>query len=298
MRAFISTVGTVLLGLVATACGPSATDRDPQPYTRIVTFAPNLTEIVYALGEGHRVVGVSSFCTYPPEVMTGDIVRLGGHFNPNLERLAALRPDLVLLEGAHAQVAEFARLQRIQTVNLPIDSLATLDAGIATLGLLLDCKTAADELRRSIQRDLDEVRASVRDQSPPRVLIISSRTEHHLDTLFTVGGPSFLSELVTLAGGVNIFDDAPQPYFEASKETVVMRAPDIVLEFHPGEDLPETQQERFRRDWQALPSLPAVRNGRVHLILEDFVLIPGPRVVLTARTLAGLLHPGAAQDRP
>ena len=283
----------LLLGLLAAGCTAPPAPQAPQRYERIVTFAPNLTEIVFALDQGERVVGVSSFCTYPPEAMDARIARVGGHFNPNLERLAALQPDLVLLEGAHAKVAEFAALNSIRAVNLPIDSLVTLDEGIAAIGELLDCEPAATQLRREIREGLDEVQRAVEGRPRPRVLIISARPEHQLDTLFTVGGSSFLSELVTIAGGENLFADAAQPYFEASKETVVMRAPEVILEFHPGENLTDAQQEQFRADWQALPSLPAVGQGRIHLILEDYVLIPGPRFALTARHLARLLHPDA-----
>jgi iron complex transport system substrate-binding protein len=284
---------TLLLGLLTAGCEAPQRSEAPKIATRIVTFAPNLTEIVYALGQGDRVIGVSSFCTYPPEVMSEDIARVGGHFNPNLERLAALQPDLVLLEGAHAKVAEFAALNNIRTVNMPIDSLATLDKGIAAIGELLDCEPAASQLRSEIRDGLEDVQRAVEGRPRPRVLIISARPENQLDTLFTVGGASFLSELVTLAGGANIFADAPQPYFEASKETVVVREPEVILEFHSGENLSDAQQDQFRADWQALPSLPAVRQGRIYLVLEDYALIPGPRVVLTARSLARLLHPEA-----
>ena len=111
-----------------------------------------------------------------------------------------------------------------------------------------------------------------------------------------VGRGSFVSEVVEAAGGENIFGDTDRAYFEASKESIVLRAPDVVLEFHAGEDLTETERALYAEDWEALSTLPAVRDGRVYLFHDSFGLRPGPRIGLTARRIAKLLHPGLEPD--
>ena len=101
-----------------------------------------------------------------------------------------------------------------------------------------------------------------------------------------------------MAGGENVYGDADQPYIEASKETIVVRAPDVVLEFHAGEKLSEEDKAALVADWDKFPALPAVKSGRVHIVTEDYALLPGPRVTQLARLLAGLLHPEAKLPEP
>jgi ABC-type Fe3+-hydroxamate transport system substrate-binding protein len=127
----------------------------------------------------------------------------------------------------------------------------------------------------------------------PKALIITMRHDHTLNTLYTAHGASFVSELAGVAGGDNIYADAATTYPEASKETVVLKAPEVILEFHAGEKIDDAERRRFAEDWRQLPSLPAVQNGRVYVITEPHAVRPGPRIGEIARLLAGLLHPEA-----
>ncbi|MBN2310444.1 MAG: ABC transporter substrate-binding protein [Candidatus Hydrogenedentes bacterium] len=279
-------------------CGaPPADDAaTPPPRGGIVSFAPNITETVFALGQGDRVVGVTSFCTYPPEV--AKLERLGGYMNPDLEKLTLLAPGLILVQGKNQELSDVAAHNGTPVVHVNMDSLATIDAGIETLGEALDCRAEADALRAKIAAELDGVRAAVAGRRRPTVLVISLRPGHDLDNLFTVGGPSFLSEVVDVAGGDNLYAGANQAYLEASKETIVAEAPDVILEFRAGEELSDEERARFVADWRQLPSLPAVAQGRVHVITEAYALIPGPRVPMLARRIAALLHPEARIPEP
>lgn len=254
-------------------------------------MAPHLTETVFALGQGDRVVGVGSFCDYPPEIES--LPKVGGYIDPDLERITMLKPGLLIVPGRHEKVAEYARLQGVSVLHVHMDSLETIHAGIRQLGQAMGCPEAAAGLRARIQAELDEVRAAVAGRPRPKVLIITGRSQHTFDSLFTANAESFISEVVDAAGGDNVFHDAEEIYFEASKEAVVMEAPEVILEFHAGEKIDLEERLAYAKDWEQLPSLPAVREGRIYLIVESYALRPGPRVGEVARRIAEILHPSA-----
>ena len=255
----------------------------------VITLAPNITETVFTLGAGDRVVGRTSFCQHPPEAE--EIPAVGGYINPDLEKMTRLRPETIILQGRHEKVAEFAQRNGIATVHVDMDSLATIDSGIETIGEAVGRETEAEALREAIDADLETIREAVAHKEPPRVFLVSARDARNLQNLPTMGADSFVSELVEIAGGENVYADAGRAYVSASKERVVMREPEVILEFQPGAGLDAGEVDRLKADWQALPSLPAVQNGRIHVIQEEFALTPGPRVGELARLLAEILHP-------
>ena len=266
----------------------SGTRQAPE---RVVSFGPHITETIFRLGQGHRVVGVTTFCDFPPEVI--ELPKVGGQMDPDFEKVALLSPDLMILSGVHGRVAAFAADNGIPTVHVDMDSLATIDEGIATIGDALACTEKADVLRKQVKDELAAVQAAVAGSPKVRTLIITGRQLHDMNRLFTVGGSSFVSELVEVAGGENICRDAPLAYTEASKETIVMRAPEAIIEFHAGESLTDEDKAAYTADWQVFSGVPAVENGRIYFITESLTLRPGPRVALTARLLAKALHPQA-----
>ena len=254
----------------------------------IITMAPHLTETVFALGQGPRVIAVGSYDDYPRRVRA--LPKVGGHIDPDLEKITMLAPELLILGGEHQQVSEYAALNQLPILNVHMDSFETIDQGIGTLGQALGCVKEANRLRLQFQSEIQALRERLKDVKPLQVLIITTRQTHDLNTLYTAGGSSFVSEMVELAGGENIYRDVDKPYLEASKETVVMKAPEVILEFHCGESLTDNQQQAFYNDWMSLSTLPAVRCGAIYLILESYGLRPGPRIVEVARRIAKLLH--------
>jgi len=279
-------------GLFVAACSlllSGCHQADGRAKGGIVSLAPHLTETVYALGKGHNLVGAGDFCDFPPAVR--ELPKLGGYVNPDLETLAMLGPDILLLPGKHPKVSEFAAIHRLNVLNVHMDSLATIEAGILEIGQALACEADAVALRDAFSRDVASLRDGLAGVERPSVLIITSRPSHDLSTLNTVGGSSFVSEMVALAGGENVFADIDKPYFEASKEEVVMRAPEVVIEFRPGESFTENQRQQLYNDWRRLETLPAVERARIYFIFDSHGLRPGPRIVEVARHIAGLLHP-------
>jgi len=267
-----------------------ASSVESSPKERIITYAPHITETVFALGKGEQVVAVSDFCDFPPAIE--NIERVGGWHNPDLEKVTLLNPDLIIVQGQHQKVTELAQKRRIDLLQVNMDSFETIREGIQTIGARLNCSPTAEDLVKHFDSDLAALREAVADKPRTKVLILTGRQLHDMANFHTVGGTSFVSELVAAAGGDNIYEETEQPYIEASKETVVMRAPEAVIEFHAGESVSKEIRAQYIGDWQQLPSLPAVQNKRIYLITESHALRPGPRLLEIGAKIACLLYPG------
>lgn len=273
-----------MLGLVllSVGCGGKRAGQG------IVSLAPNITETIFALGEGDRLVGVSDFDDYPARVE--QIPALGGYLDPDLEAIALVSPAVIMVPGRHEQVSQFAELNGIAVLNVHMDNLETIYAGIETIGLTLGVPDRAADLRLQIQRDLDAIRMAVAPFERRKVLLVLGRERGDLSTIQTAGGTSFLSELVEIAGGDNIYRDADKPYLEASKETIVLEAPDAILEIHAGKSYTRSQEQALFNDWRYLDTVPAVKNGAIYFVTESYAMRPGPRITQVAKILARKLH--------
>jgi iron complex transport system substrate-binding protein len=260
---------------------------------RVIVASPGLVECVFAIGAGDRVVGVSQFACHPPEATRKPSI--GGAFNPSFDRILELQPDLVIVQSKAEKLADFCRQHDIRIVHLDLETIDDILAAIRSLGQLLGCSDGAAAAAAGLRRDLDALARRVAGRPRPRVFLCMGHTPGSLRSLGSAGGGTFLTELVTLAGGDSVLADVTVPYPTVSKEDLVARAPEVIIELRPasreGESLPGDARSRLVADWQLLPTLPAVRNGRIHILTEPYLLIPGPRAVLTVRRLAEAIHP-------
>lgn len=253
---------------------------------RIISLAPSVTEMLFALGVGDRVVGVTSLCDYPPEATMKE--KVGDVMTPSLERIVALAPDLVIISTA-TQLELFAK--RLIEIGVPVYVVKAnrLEDVLATLRHLGDVTgevRAAEALTRSLQARIERVVERTRTLPRPRVLLVVQR-----DPLIVAGREAFLTDLVEKAGGRSITADAQREWTLYSLESVLARAPEvIVIPSH------ETQSQRLPNlQWSALADTPALRNKRVYTINADLLMRPGPRLVEGLEELARLLHPEAFQ---
>ncbi|MBL7647012.1 MAG: ABC transporter substrate-binding protein [Candidatus Hydrogenedentes bacterium] len=271
-----------LLAAILSACGGASGGKG------IVSLAPNLTETIFALGEGDRLVGVSDFDDYP--VAVKNLPRVGGYIDPDLEQLSLLSPALIIVPGQHEQVTSFGEMNQIPVLNVHMDNLETIHAGIDTIGATLGVPAKAAELRARIDADLDALRGALKPHPRKKVLIVLGRERGDLTNLQTVGGSSFISELVEAAGGDNIYKSAAQPYLEASKETILLEAPDAILEIQAGKSLTTNQTQALYNDWRFMDTVPAVKNGAIYYVTESHAMRPGPRIADVAKIIARKLY--------
>jgi len=266
------------------------------PPTRIVSLVPAVTEMLFAMGAGDAVVGVSSFDTFPAEVASRP--RVGALVDPDVERTLALQPDLVVVYDTQDDlIAQLAR------AGIPIyryrhGGLADVTDTIRQIGKRVGRAAAANEVATGIERDLDEVRRRVASRPRPRTALIFGRDPGTLRGLFASGGEGFLHDMLELAGGRDVFADVAQQNLQISTETLLARAPDVILEVHPAAGWTPERVAREQSVWQSLTALPAVRRGRVHILADDRLSVPGPRVAEAVFLMARTLHPDAFGQWP
>lgn len=260
-----------------------------KPPLRLVTASPSITEIVFSLGLGDKVVGVSDFSVFPPEA--DNKTKIGGLFNPNKEILTALQPDLVITQGKHESLSIFCREQDIGLLAVNMDSLEDVFSSIQIIGNKLNKSKKAESVVDKLKKDLDEIRSKTRHLTPKKVFITLGHTPGDLTGLMTTTSSTFLHELIEIAGGINIFADLPGLYPHISKEALLMRQPEIIIEIFP-EGFSVENKKMLKKDWEQLDILTAVRTGNIHYLTDDFLLIPGMRIPQTAKKLAEVFHPG------
>jgi iron complex transport system substrate-binding protein len=288
----VKRLGLLLAALAAVATAHAAAQRQPSPPpARIVSLVPATTEMLFAMGAGSQLVGVGSYERYPPEVFR--LPRLGGLLDPNVEQLIALRPDLVIFYETQAELR--AQLQRagIRTFSYTHRTLADVTITLKELAAAIGRRADGERTAAAIEARLSAVRRRVAGRPRPRTLLVFGREPGSLRGITASGGYGFLHDLLELAGGTDVLADIRQPSVSMSSEMILARAPDVIIELHYGEDWPEARIASERRAWSALPSVPAVRSGRVHLVVGDEFVVPGPRVTLAAERLAEVLHPEA-----
>jgi iron complex transport system substrate-binding protein len=172
-----------------------------------------------------------------------------------------------------------------------MDSLASVFSAIGQLGEVFQCREQATRLSAAIAKDLGTLRKKVSHYRRPRVFVCLWRSAGGLSGLGTAGKGSYVEEILEVAGGESIFKDISIPYPEASKESLIKRKPEVILELRPGQDLSDDQKRAVILDWQVLRTVPAVQSGRIHILTDDFLLVPGPRMGLAVRAIARALHP-------
>lgn len=272
--------------------GPK-TQSDNSTPQRIICAAPNIVEVIYALGEQDRIAGVGDYTHYPPDAMKKK--RIGGTIDPNKERILTLQPDVIISQGKMENLAILCEENGIAFLRLDMENLASIFDGIKTIGEVLGCPEKANTLISGIRERLENIRKQSESIGHrPKVFLCMGRRAGSLSGLYTMSGKTFFDELLNLAGGDNIFSDAGSRYPQISKESLLTRAPEVILEFCMEENS-QLKQEDVLRDWQAMPSLPAVASGRVYLVTDEYVMISGPRVDWTAQRFFDLIH--ASDDK-
>jgi iron complex transport system substrate-binding protein len=259
---------------------------------RIVSTAPSITELLYALGLGDRVVGVDRFSRYPPEAQRK--AKIGDYVNPNLESIAALRPDLVIIPVNPVKLAERLAVLRLKVLEIDQDTIAKLYESFRIVGQATGAMAQAAKLESAVRGKLEAVRARAAPLKKTRMMFVVGRTPNRLDGLIVVGQASYLNEIIALAGGENVFRDAVASYPGVSLEEVLARNPDVIVDMGDMADTVGVTDEHKREVtglWGRLSSVAAVKQHRVYAVASDIYVEPGPRVVDAAKAFLEMLHP-------
>lgn len=283
MRTFLAAFGLALCfasaGAAAESATRSAAATESEPPRRIVSMNPSVSAILVALGASDRLVGVDDFSARALPELEGR-PRVGGLYNPSLEAVVALEPDLVVLVPSFEQRAFRRRLAEVGVPMLSLDPVSFEDvlASIETLGERVGRAEAARERVGAIRATRAEVGRRARELPRRRVVLVVQR-----EPLFVIGEGSFVDEMLEVVGAVNLGAELGDPYPRASVEWLVHAAPEVILDAAP-------DPEGARSFWGRWPSLPAVREDRVVSIPQGRVTLPGPELDRALRDLARAVH--------
>jgi iron complex transport system substrate-binding protein len=245
--------------------------------------------MLFAIGAGPRVVGVSSYDQFPPEVKS--LPRVGALLDPDTERILSLKPDLVVTYGSQVDLQTQMQRASIATFNYRHGGLDHILLTIKQLGERVGQQTQAAALVSSINTRIDAVKARVAGKRRPRTLLVFSRDPGSLRNIYVSGGSGFLHDMLLVAGGEDVFADVKRESVQATTETILARAPEVILEIRPNEIRPGKELDDEMATWSRLAAVPAVKTRRVYFITGQQMTVPGPRVTDGIERMAKVLHP-------
>ncbi|MCF7855419.1 MAG: helical backbone metal receptor [Candidatus Pacebacteria bacterium] len=284
----------ILLALLVTGALLTGCDRGPGlPLSegsgtsplRIVSLAPSLTEILFALDLGGQVVGVTDFCDYPKAAL--EKPKVGGFYDANYEQIASLRPSLVVVLKEHEEARKHCRALGIDYLEVDNRSVAAILTSIRTIGERCGAEDEARDLVRTLRDRIEVVREQAANRGRINTLVCIGRAmgSGRIKDVYVAGKGTLYDELLSLAGGVNAYTGRLE-YPTVGAEGIVRMNPEVVIDLAADLDEKGLRPEDVRGEWRALPMIDAVHKNRIHILTGDYVTVPGPRFVLLLEDMA------------
>lgn len=291
MKRLSNVVIALAIAIVAAATAHPARSQSRAAPVRIISIVPATTEMLFAIGAGPAVVGVSSYDKFPKEV--ADLPKVGALLNPDVERILSLRPDLVVVYGTQSNLREQLARTKITVYPYRHGGLADALRTMRELGEMTGHTSEARNLTQRIDSELDAVRRRVTGRQRKRTLLVFGREPLALRNIYASGGYGFLHDLLEIAGGANVFAGLKRESLQMTAETVLAQRPEVIVELKVGPEPAAAVQAQETASWNVLAAVPAVRDRRVHLLWGEELVVPGPRVATAALRLARAIHPEA-----
>lgn len=255
-----------------------------QPPQRIVSHVPSATEILFAIGAGDKVVGVSSYDDYPPEAKTK--TSIGDYYNPSIEKIASVNPDLVVTDGSSKNISQLDSLG-IKYITLSPTTIDGIMNDITLMGKVTGNQTKADSVVKDMKAQITAVTDKTKGAAKPKVFYMFDVSD--LNNPWTAGPGSFIDSMITMSGGTNIAGNATSPYVKYSIEQIVAANPDIIIvATRMGSAIITPEQLKANPVWG---KLPAIAQGKIFTINGDLVNRSGPRIVQGLQAVAAIIHP-------
>ena len=255
----------------------------PNSPQRILPLTPSLSETLFALGLDDRIVGVTEFATYPPAARKKP--KVGTFFNPSLEKILSLEPDLVIVGSEHQDGKTSAALKKF---GIPVYRVMPVDLNsiyrlISNLGEITGTLQRAQKVILKMKKQVSMVERRVAGLPPQRVFY-----QVGIDPVVTANRQTFAADLIRRAGGILVTADNPIRYPTYAIEKIIVDAPQVIIISSMS---PNTNYQRFRLSWQRWRTIPAVRNNRIYVVDSDLVDRPSPRIVDGLAKMAEFIHP-------
>ncbi|MFA6186960.1 MAG: helical backbone metal receptor [Phycisphaerae bacterium] len=273
---------------------PAVKISPSQSCARIISLAPNVTEILFSLGLGEHVIGVSEFCNYPAEAK--DRPRFGALMNPNYEAILAARPDLVIVLDEMVRGENKFAAMGINILAVKHDSINDILDSILAIGRVCDANEQAMKLVNELENKMSAIKTQSDARRKPKVLIsvghdISQDPDKSPENVYIAGRDGFYSDMIEKAGGQNAYAGSIQ-FPAVSYESIVSMNPEVIIDVMTAS--PEKNifdPEIIKKQWKKIGMIDAVKNDKIYVLTEDFVAIPGPRFILTLEKIASAINP-------
>ncbi|MBT5985330.1 MAG: ABC transporter substrate-binding protein [Nitrospina sp.] len=256
---------------------------------RVISTSPAITEILFALGAGDRVVGVTDYCSFPKKACL--LPSIGGPLNPSTETWISLKPDLIIIQEDSIVINKHATILKIPILKVSVNNLENILTSIQAIAKTMQVSKRGNQLVDKINSEIKQYRTRLRKLKPRQVLMLLSDTNDPSRDLYAVGRNTFLNELLSIAGGENILPDTMATYPKISKEFIIAKSPEIIIEIGPKSNLSSDGILDRKKTWGKYPTLNAVKNNRLYFIGADYILIPGPRLINILDDLTRNIHP-------
>lgn len=281
-----------LAALLFCSCGKAPQPQPlPEKAERVVSMAPSITEAVFAIGGGDRIVGVTTFCNYPSQA--NQLPRIGGYADPNYEMIYTLKPDLAILLNEHYAAGKRLAALGIPYIKIDTSTIPDIFETLRTLGTIFHTEEeAAQEIER-LQQRIDEIKARTAGTAKRRVLVSIGRNmgSGGLTDVYVAGKHTLYNEMLELLGAENVYAGSME-YARLSHEGIMRLQPDVIIDLIPDlESALNMNAEAVRHEWDILKNVAAVKNGEVHVFGGDYVCVPGPRFILTFENIARAVYP-------
>ncbi len=273
-------------------CTPQQSEDTGVP-RRIISLSPNVTEILFAIGLGDRVVGVTDVCKYPPEARAKPHV--GTFPMPNIEQIVMLKPDLIILLPSYGETIDKFESLGLRMLVVKNDSIQDVLGSIREIATVTGADEAGQVLTDEMAQQLERLREQRELRPRRRVLFVVGKNPGTLQQMYAVGPGTFLDEMLQAAGGTNILADAPSSYPIVSKEEIIARDPEVILDASIGEKSSEEQRRINLQLWNQLQTVSAVKFQRIHFIEDPQITIPGPRIPENINYLMRLIYKDAPE---
>tara|TARA_B100001013_G_scaffold142161_1_gene83959 strand:- start:119 stop:1021 length:903 start_codon:yes stop_codon:yes gene_type:complete len=258
---------------------------------RIVSIVPAVTEMLFEIGAGEQVVGISSFASYPNDIKS--LPRVGALLDPNIERILSLKPDLVVMHNSQTDAIEQMRRGGIEVFLYRHGGISDATEMLRHLGRRTGRTIKAMMVAKQVETKLQSIRTRVSKYPKPKVLLVLGREPDTIRNVYASGGIGFLNDMVTAAGGINVFAHIQSEAVRPTAEGVLAASPDVIIEIRAEGLLSPNTTSNQPNVWDALSAIPAVQKDRVYFLTGSDLVVPGPRVAKATERLARTLHPAA-----
>ena len=280
----------IILGWIPLSA--ESNDAEPKEYKRIVSLLPSVTEVLFALNLESSIVGVTRYCTYPPEAQ--EKPKVGGFIDVSYESLYSLNPDLVIIQtNSEGQVEKFNEMG-IETLQIETRSVDGILESIGKIGVKLNRNDEAKEIIERITGTINSVKNAVEGLDRPSVLVTYYRNvgEGVINEVYIAGNHTYYNELIKIAGGVNAYqgtDFVTSPII--TPEGLLSMNPDIIIELMSMINISNVSPDQVLKDWEMLSDLKAYQNKNIYIFNESYSGLPGPRLDMALTDIAHFIHP-------